>query len=369
MPDKAEKKVSWLELFFDLVFVTAVSYTTHLFISIEHYHMLMHLGEYLLMVFPMFWVWCGQTMFINRFGEHVNRQELFMIPQMFLFILMTASLDFDFNHTFYSFLAGYVGLRAIIVIEYFYVGRKLTQKPSALILSRLFIVGVAVPLCSLFLEGNARYVVLYCGIAADIILPLFFHRRLLQTPVNLPHLSERFGLFVLITFGESLVSVTNILVNNTLNGRTLAFALLSFLLICVMWYSYYYAYEKIINRHKTTNGQMLLYGHFFIFISVMILAGTIEMIQENHLERMLLALFLYGSIAVFYSAKSIVFTYYRKHDKWYYKKETLVMLLAMSAFFLINCLWPMSFAVNLGILLATCGLEALVQRRKLELIS
>ncbi len=63
-----EKKVSWLELFFDLVFVTAVSFTTHLFVEIEHQPDRMHLylGEYLLMVFPMFWLWTGQTMFFNR---------------------------------------------------------------------------------------------------------------------------------------------------------------------------------------------------------------------------------------------------------------------------------------------------------------
>ena len=67
-----EKKVTWLELFYDLLFVAAVATATHVLLHVEQGYI--H-GEYLLkfvLIFiPIWWAWTGQTMFINRFGQHL----------------------------------------------------------------------------------------------------------------------------------------------------------------------------------------------------------------------------------------------------------------------------------------------------------
>ena len=115
-----EKKVSWLELFFDLVFVTTVSGSTHKFVELDDHpgYLLFYIGEYLLMVFPMFWLWIGQTMFFNRYSDNLKAAALLMLPQMFFLLIMTASLDFEFGHTYHSFLLSYLGFRIIPVAEY-----------------------------------------------------------------------------------------------------------------------------------------------------------------------------------------------------------------------------------------------------------
>ncbi|UQZ91051.1 low temperature requirement protein A [Deltaproteobacteria bacterium Smac51] len=360
-----EKKVSWLELFFDLVFVTAVSFTTHLFIQIDHHPEKIHLylGEYLLMVFPMFWVWTGQTMFFNRFSDKLRRPEIFMLPQMFFLIVMTASLDFEFSHTYHSYLASYAGLRLITVIQYYLAAGRLEgpRREAAKLLGALFIPGVLIPLSSLLFVGTWHYVIMYAGIAADMVLPLLFGAQLGQAPVNLGHLAERFGLFVLITFGESLVSINTILIGHTADLYTLAFAAAGFSVIGLMWASYFYYYENVVDHHKKTNGQILIYGHFLILVSIMALAGDIELLSEGGLPKIMLLSFLYGPVALFYCVENLVFYFHKKDAAKFYHKEIAVTLCLLLPAYLGGVFLQVPPLASLSLLALICLVQLLVQ--------
>lgn len=363
-----EKKVSWLELFFDLVFVTAVSYTTHLLIGIEDRPsraLPYYLGEYLLMVFPMFWLWTGQTMFINRFGQHLSRPGLFMLPQMFFFILMTASFDFNFDHTYESYLLSYLGLRCLTLIQYYLISRPSprraprpdhadglkplsgTGREVAVLLWRLFLPGLLLVATSCLFSDVWRYVVMYAGIGLDMMLPLFFSRHLGKAPVHLGHLTERFALFVLITFGEALVSITNVLAGHTTDDRVLILALAGFAVICLLWGSYFQAYEAVIDRQKKTNGQLLLYGHFFILISVMLLAGAIEVLAEDHLPSHFSEGLLFGAVFLFTAAWNAVFYHHRKTGRAFSLRRAALMMTGLLLAWVFSRLVGFSALTNL----------------------
>jgi len=366
----AEKKVSWLELFFDLVFVTAVSFTTRLFLEIEDHprQFLFYGAEYLLMVFPMFWLWIGQTMFFNRYSQHIRRPELFMLPQMFFFILMTASLDFNFNHTYHTYLLGYLGVRALTVGQYYLTAPEPDERrrAAARLLGRLFLPGLVIPLISLFFEGRPRYLIMYSGLAVDMALPLFFKRPLKAAPVNLPHLAERFGLFTLITFGEALVSVANLLAGRTADYPTLTLAVLSFLLIAVLWGSYFYGYEKLMDHHRETNGQALLYGHFLILVSVMLLAADVELLPARELPGPLPAVLLYGPVMVFLTVKHLVFYHHRRSGPTFYRRELALIIAALAAALALNFFVQLPSVINLAVVVGAAGLEALIQAGGLD---
>ncbi|MEE9724455.1 low temperature requirement protein A [Listeria seeligeri] len=353
-----ERKVSWLELFFDLIFVTAVASTTHLLLSIDNHpdKTAVYFGEYLLMVTPMFWAWVGQTMFFNRFGEKIKWPELYMLPQMFFLILMTASFDLTFSNTYYTFLIGYLGIRLITVIQYFVISRKLSgdARKVALMLGGVFLLGVITTATSMFFDGFWRYFVMYLGISVDIILPLFLSTTLRKVPVDFPHLAERFGLFVIITFGESIVAITTILVGHTLDWYTICYAGLGFLIISTLWASYFYSFEKVVDHHKETHGQFLIYGHFFIIVSVMLLAANLHLLFEGHLAKDVLLLMLFGSVAVFFVSKQLVFAAHKKADLRFYVWKDVCLLGLLVGLFLVNLIGDLPVFVSLGSVLV-CG--------------
>ncbi len=337
-----EKKVSWLELFFDLVFVTTVSLITRILVNAEHHPDMVHVyfGEFLLMVFPMFWLWAGQTMLYNRYSDEINHPAMFMIVQMFCLILMTAHIDFGMNDsTYHIFLFSYLAFRALTIAQYVMAGRKRLDDArcrTASVLSRLFTAGAVITGASIFFSGNWRYIVMYTGIFADIVLPLFFRRFLKHTPVNLPHLSERLGLFVLIAFGESLVSITDILSESGDSEPSMAFAAASFLLISLMWGSYFHDFENTLDRHINTNGQLILYTHFFILAAIMILAANLHLLYADELPRRSLISFMFGCAAVFFILKHGVFYHHRQSGLDPGIKKAAAILFVMAALYSID---------------------------------
>ncbi|MHC5318345.1 low temperature requirement protein A [Listeria kieliensis] len=367
-----ERKVSWLELFFDLIFVTAVSSTTHLFVTIDHHpeHTLLYFGEYLLMVTPMFWAWVGQTMFYNRFGKKISHPELFMLSQMFFLILMTASFDLEFADTFYTFIIGYAGIRLFTVIQYFTAAKKYSaeQKQVANLLGRLFLVGILISLSAIFFEGNSRFFIMYAGIFLDILLPLLNGKKLQKVPVHFPHLAERFGLFVIITFGETIVAITGILAEKVTDPYTLLYVFLSFVIISILWASYFHSFEHVVDQNRATNGQVFLYGHYFIIIAIMMLAANIHLLFLGHLNKSLLLLFLYGSVALFFLSKQVVFGLHKKAEIEFsiWKEIGLVGLLA--CFYLLNQLTSLPLITSLLSILICALLDLMIRFQSSKLV-
>lgn len=348
-----------------MVFVTAVSFVTHLLVSIEHHPDQLHLylGEYILMMFPMFWLWVGQTMFMNRYGESIKYSMLFMLPQMFFLILMTTSLNFEFAHEFNIFMAGYLGFRAVTVLEYFLATKKAgkNRKAVASFLYRAFAIGLLISLSSVLFKNEMRYIMMYLGIAFDTIAPLFFSRTLSKVPVNLPHLSERFSAFVLMAFGETLVSISGILGGEVTNPKVLTFSILCFILISLMWASYFYAYEYVIDEKKVTNGQILLYGHFFVLVSIMLMAAAIHLLDDNILDRPLLINFLFGAVLLFFISKHLIFYFHRKIDLPDRRREIHVVVIFITFLFLLNYLIQFNARTNLALLSLCCIMELIAQ--------
>jgi low temperature requirement protein LtrA len=75
-----EKKVTWLELFYDLLFVAAVATVTHVLLHVKAKQIPFdYLFKFVLMFIPIWWSWTGQTMFTNRFGQGLVHHRLFMM--------------------------------------------------------------------------------------------------------------------------------------------------------------------------------------------------------------------------------------------------------------------------------------------------
>lgn len=287
-----------------------------------------------------------------------------MLPQMFFLILMTASFNFDFSDTYYTFLFGYLGVRFLTLIQYFLIQKLQSgiKKEVSTLLLRIFSLGFLISLSSLFVNENFRYLIMYLGIFIDMFLPIYFSDRLQKVPVHFPHLAERLGLFVLITFGENLVSIASLLAKNPMNWSLILFSLASFSIIALMWFSYFYDHEYKLNHEKITNGQILLYGHFVIFISIMLLAGIIELLYEDHVSRNILLSLLFGAILTFFISKYFIFYYHKKEDSSLYKKESLLLLFSVLIFYIVASMILLSFTTILFLLAAICFVEILVQQ-------
>ncbi|HEY4430522.1 MAG TPA: low temperature requirement protein A [Paenibacillus sp.] len=339
---RAEKKVTWLELFYDLLFVAAVSKASHVLLHVETGTIpLEYLFKFILIFVPIWWAWVGQSVFVNRFGQDIFSHRIFLILQLFFVLIMTASLSVNFDQYYVSFLVGYVGLRAMTAIQYLTVHKneEADRKSTAWYLGSRFWIGLVISSLSLFFDSWVRYVVLYAGIIVDILLPLVGRKYLVKSPINTHHLLERFSLFTLILLGESVVSILAVLQSSHWTWQSILFALLTFLLIIAMWWQYFDNVEKKVDKSIETAGQTIIYGHLFIYISLSMIAASIQLLFLEQLNYIFMVCFIFGSVLLYFFSTSLVFHKYRRLQQRLGMFHLALLLGILGVFFAVDLLF------------------------------
>ncbi|WP_169088294.1 low temperature requirement protein A [Paenibacillus sp. PL91] len=331
-----EKKVTWLELFYDLLFVAAISKATHVLLHVEHGIIsLEHLIKFVLIFVPIWWAWVGQTVFNNRFGRDVTTHRIFMILQLFFVLIMTASLNVDFDAYYVPFFVGYIGSRILTAIQYVITQKTETagKQETARFFGTYFWLGIVVSSFSLFFDSWIRYAILYAGIAIDILVPLIGRKQLVKTPIHTAHLLERFALFTLILLGESVISMLSVLQADELTGSSILYAALAFVLVIGIWWQYFENVEKRVDKTKQTAGQTIIYGHLFIYFSLSMIAASIQLLFLDQLNYLFILGFTFGSVLLYFWSVMIVLYRYRfKHLKPTFKVMLLLTSLLLVMF-------------------------------------
>ncbi|MFP5111435.1 low temperature requirement protein A [Bacillaceae bacterium C204] len=340
-----EKKVTWLELFCDLLYVAAISKATHVLLRVNEGEVLfVNLLKFNLIFIPVWWAWVGQTMFVNRFGKDKFHQRFLIIFQMVFVLILISSLSVDFDRYYIPFLVGFIGVRVLTAFQYFLVIRKgkREQNKAAYYLATRFWIGIFISSCSIFCSSWFKYVVLYIGIIVDIFIPLFGRKHLVKHPVNTSHLLERFGLLTLILLGESIISILSVLHPQIGRWNAIGYSVLSFSLIISFWWQYFDNLEKKIDKAIKTTGQMILYGHLFIYISLSMIAASIQLLFNEEISYYFILNFIFGAALIYFLSTTLVFHKYRYEDQKLKIFHLSLFLSIILSFYIFDIFIPVS---------------------------
>jgi len=277
-----EQRATSLELFYDLVFVFAITQVSHLLLE--------HLtwagaGQALLVLLVVWWSWNYTTWVTNELDPESLSVRLLMIALMLATLLMAIAIPQAFGkhallfvgsyvaiqvgrHTFLTFAAAEPG-----TIERERAGRILTWFVAAGV---LWIAGALV-------DGPARVAFWLAALALDYGGPLVTFRvpglpRVAPEAwsVGTEHFAERFGLFVILALGESIVitgATTSALDLDT--ARFVAFGM-AFLLTAALWWLYFTSVARIAQRHlELSENRTLLARDAYTYLHLIIVAGVI----------------------------------------------------------------------------------------------
>ncbi|RNB90724.1 low temperature requirement protein A [Brevibacillus fluminis] len=340
----AEKKVTWLELFYDLLFVAAVSKAGHVLLHVESGVVpIEYLTKFVLIFVPIWWAWVGQSLFVNRFGQDILSHRIFLIVQLFFVLIMTVSLSVHFDQYYAPFFIGYIGLRAMTAIQYLSVHKneEADRKVTARYLGSRFWIGLLVSSLSLFFDSWIRYALLYAGIVIDILLPLIGRKYLVRSPIQTHHLLERFALFTLILLGESVISIITVLQSGDMTWQSVLFASITFVLLIAIWWQYFDNVEKKVNKNIETAGQTIIYGHLFIYLSMCMIAASIQLLFLKQVNNSFMLNFLFGSVFIYFLSTSLVFHKYRHVNQQLKFYHLVVFLGLLGVFFMVDLLFPL----------------------------
>ncbi len=277
---EAERKVTWLELFFDLIFVAAVAQVAE---PLRHDYSLGELVRLTPLLALIWWAWTGHTFFSTRFDIDDGIQRGLTFLQIFAVAVMAANAkDALDSRSSAGFAAAYAAVRLVLVGQYL----RARHLADARAFARRHIGGhgsaAMLWLFSALVPAPLRFWLWAIAFAIDLGTPWTAVPHSVKVPPDAAHLPERFSLFTLILLGEAVVAVMQGMESQ--NDWPLAAALAAFLgmgvpfLIC-WWYFHRVADagERTVRSHRDAiRFHVWSYAHFPLYLGIVVLGVGIQ---------------------------------------------------------------------------------------------
>lgn len=275
-PGGEEKRVSWAELFFDLVFVFAVTQVSTL---LEHDHSWSGLLRALVVFVPVYWMWVGTSIQTNLRDVSRPGLRLAVFAVALAAIFMALALPSAYDDLGLLFALAYWAGRIVLgagLLRSLRRGGSLSINPytvSMFVTGPLLVIGAVLP-------GGVRELLWAVAAVLDLGTPTFLRSRMRNMHVDAAHLAERFGLFLLIALGESVVAIGA----SAQSAQHLSWALgcavaAAFALSCALWWVYFhFAADAMRFSLATAKVQLdiirlvLSYGHLSFIAAVILVA-------------------------------------------------------------------------------------------------
>lgn len=264
-----QRSVSWLELFYDLVYVATLIQIGNF---LSNHLTLEGFGQTLVMLFVAWWAWAGATFYQNRFVADDIVHRLLLFSQIFAIAGLGLSVSKAFDDLYVQFTLFYVAARAVLVVMYI---RNYFVHPPSRGLSHVygvgFSVGILLWLASLLLPAEYHWVGWLVAIAVELAVPLVpvAMREQLKWHIDTHHLSERFGIFTIIVLGESFVKVLDDAQGFEFGFDQFLFSLGGFAVLFSLWWLYFSdAGDKEFDSSSPFKTVIYIYGHLPLAVSL-----------------------------------------------------------------------------------------------------
>ncbi|MGV2875680.1 low temperature requirement protein A [Macrococcus capreoli] len=311
----ADRKVELNELFFDLIFVYAISKIAHTILHVHHGSVSIELFlKYLIMTLIFTTIWSYQTFFTNRFGTLALRDIGFTMFNMFVVIYLSNSLYPDFEKTFFPFVLSTGILFLSISLQYFIrnvSSEDIEDKNVCNVFSITTLTAGILSLIALCLPLSIHYYVYFLAIGISMIGPLAGYRHLSASPVNMPHLVERYGLLTIIMFGEVMIGLASIFSIHHFDPMTI----LQFTIVVLLFWTYWIKTEQFMNHHQMTRGFLLYHSHIIIFLALGMFNAAMVLSENPDINDWFKIVLMYGSLTLYFIGYFVNFPYFHDHHK------------------------------------------------------
>lgn len=276
------QRATTLELFYDLVFVFAITQVSHLLL--EHLTWA-GVGESVLVLLVVWWSWNYTTWVTNELDPGAISVRLLMICLMLLSLLMAVAIPEAFGDRALLFAGSYVAIQVgrHLFLTFFAAEAGTIERERAGRILAWFLVAGALWLAGALVDGPARVALWMAALAVDYGAPfaLFWvpgrlRLRAASWNVGTEHFAERFQLFVIIALGETIVITGATTSELKLDAARLLALGLAFLATAAMWWLYFNYVARIAQRRlELSADRTTLARDGYTYLHVVMVAGII----------------------------------------------------------------------------------------------
>jgi low temperature requirement protein LtrA len=270
--DDETRHATWLELFFDLVFVAALANIGGL---LHHDPTVGGAATAFGLLVTIWWAWISFSYFADLFDDDTPLHRVVQLAAMLGAIVLAVTLTDGVAEDGHIFAVTFAAMFALLAGMYAVTGR---SEPRAAELCQWYTVGSAVGAVlwatSAVVPAPGRYWLWGVAVVANAAIsgPIAYS-RMRQPPEQVSHMPERFGLFAIVVLGEAVLSVVRGVDATDWAAASTATAVAGFVIAAGMWWIYFSGFdEQAINRAIAGGrasevrsfvygyGQVLVYG-------------------------------------------------------------------------------------------------------------
>lgn len=299
--------VTPLELFFDLVFVLALTQATAL---MAHEPTWQGLGKGILVLGVMWWAWVGYAWLTSVIDPEEGAVRLVMAAAIAGLLVCSLCMPEAFNDEGLLFAIAFAAVR-FAHIGLFLLGSRdepdLRKSVWGLLAST--VIGVSLLIAASFTDGWTQAALWAIALSLDAGGPFFFGAE--GWKIVPKHFAERHGLILIIALGESIVAIGIGVEGIELDVPVVTAAVLGVALSFALWWMYFDVVARVAERRleNATPGKeqneiardSFSYLHFPMVASIVLIALGLKKTLghvDHHLE-LVPAVALLGGFAVY----------------------------------------------------------------------
>jgi len=363
--NEGERSATWLELFFDLVFVGAVAMLST---RLAHLESLKEIGSYVGYFTLIWWLWASHTFYANRFDTDDFIYRFLATIQMIAITFIAVSLSYNHKgESTHFFALGYTVSRFVIVLLYIRAYRYIEEiRRLTLGYAIGFGIGAIFWYGSIWVSEPLRFIFWGIALGIDLLTPYLLRRLQAKVPLDISHFPERFGLFTILVLGETVIAVVMGLSHVDWQINTTVVGVAGIILAVTLWWLHFDNVDGFVVRRrgkkKDWRPTAWIYGHLPLSIGLAMTGVGVELAiseTDHHGEYSFTYqwVLIIGLIIAFASMALIETASKRKYRDTLRKKVVTNRLVAIPLLLGLGCLNFTSPIALMSVVVSICFIE------------
>ena len=234
-----EQRTTPVELFWDLVFVFAITQVSAL---LAHDLSWEGFGQSMLVLALVWWAWSAFVWVTNAHDPDEPPVRAALFAAMILAFLVALAVPEAWGEEATLFALAYAGVRLIHLALYADASRRGNASFSAIAgFGVTVLIGMALLIAGARTDHATRAILWTAAAAIDYAGPAWLTRERLRgiQQVAVAHFAERYSLFIIICLGESIVAIGIGAADHEFDSELIAGVVLTMLVTIGLWWTYF----------------------------------------------------------------------------------------------------------------------------------
>ena len=271
--NNTSRHATWLELFYDLVFVVVIFQLAH---NLEEDFSLYGFLGFLALFVPVWWSWIGAVFYATRFDTDDLGHRILILLQMVGAAALAVNVPDALGNDSAGFALSYAAIRIILVLEYVRTDISKSFSSATPLIRRYsigFLCGAIVWIISAFIPPPYRFLLWGIALVIDFATLITAGRLHSQFAPHISHLPERIGLFIILVLGESVLEVVVGAQNREFDIYSMVILALGLSIPFSLWWLYFDSVDGAPIRALREKGRIGVYslwliGHFPLVVAI-----------------------------------------------------------------------------------------------------